>query len=174
MKYLLLFLFIIQSPIWPLGENPLPGDPYLIINKQSNELAFVKENEVKETYQVATGMTEELTPEGEFTVIVKAQDPYYRKKDIPGGDKRNPLGTRWIGFDAEGTDGRTYGIHGTNNNKSIGSYVTQGCVRLQNKEVEMIFEKIPLGTKVLITNSDQSFEQLAIDHGAIQKEPEPQ
>lgn len=173
MRLLLLFLFL-QSPIWPLGENPLPGDPYLIINKQTNELAFVNDNEVKETHRVATGMTEELTPEGEFTVIVKAVDPYYRKKDIPGGDKNNPLGTRWIGFDAEGTDGRTYGIHGTNNNNSIGSYVTQGCVRLQNKEVEVLYDKIPLGTKVLITNTNQSFEQLAIKHGAIKKESDMQ
>lgn len=173
MRLLLLFLFL-QSPIWPLGENPLPGDPYLIINKQTNELAFVNDNEVKETHRVATGMTEELTPEGEFTVIVKAVDPYYRKKDIPGGDKNNPLGTRWIGFDAEGTDGRTYGIHGTNNNNSIGSYVTQGCVRLQNKEVEVLYDKIPLGTKVLITNTNQSFEQLAIKHGAIKKESDTQ
>lgn len=173
MRLLLLFLFL-QSPIWPLGENPLPGDPYLIINKQTNELAFVNDNEVKETHRVATGMTEELTPEGEFTVIVKAVDPYYRKKDIPGGDKNNPLGTRWIGFDAEGTDGRIYGIHGTNNNNSIGSYVTQGCVRLQNKEVEVLYDKIPLGTKVLITNTNQSFEQLAIKHGAIKKESDMQ
>jgi len=174
MRLLLLFLFIVQSPIWPLGENPLPGDPYLIINKQTNELAFVYDNEVKETHQVATGMTEELTPEGEFTVIVKAINPYYRKKNIPGGDKNNPLGTRWIGFDAEGTDGRTYGIHGTNNNNSIGSYVTQGCVRLQNKEVEVLYDKIPLGTKVLIIDSNQSFQQLAIKHGAIKKESETQ
>ncbi|WP_226526735.1 L,D-transpeptidase [Metabacillus niabensis] len=174
MRYLLLFLFIVQSPIWPLGENPVPGDPYLIINKHKNEMAFVHENEIKEIYQVATGITEELTPEGEFTVTVKAVDPYYRKKDIPGGDKRNPLGTRWIGFDAEGTDGRTYGIHGTNNDKSIGSYVTQGCVRLQNKKVEDIYENVPLGTKVFITNSDRSFEQLAIENGAIQKESAPQ
>lgn len=174
MKYLLLFLFVIKSPIWPLGENPLPGDPYLIINKQTNELAFVNDNEVKEIYRVATGMTEELTPEGEFTVIVKAVDPYYRKKNIPGGDKRNPLGTRWIGFDAEETDGRTYGIHGTNNDKSIGAYVTQGCVRLPNKVMEAIYEKIPIGTKVLITKSEQSFEQLAVENGAMNKESVPQ
>ncbi len=170
MKMLLLFLIFVQSPIWPIGENPIPGDPYLIINKQTNELAFIHDNEVEEVHQVATGKTDALTPEGEFTIVVKAVDPYYRKKNIPGGDKKNPLGTRWIGFDALETDGRTYGVHGTNNNKSIGSYVTQGCVRMQNKDVELLYDKVPLGTKILITNSQKTFEQLAVKHGAIKKE----
>lgn len=169
MKVLLLFLFIIHSPIWPLGVNPIPGDPFIIINKQTNELAFINENEIQELHPVATGKTKELTPEGNFTITVKAVDPYYRKKDIPGGDPNNPLGTRWIGFDAEGTDGRIYGIHGTNNKHSIGHYVTQGCVRMQNEEIELFFEKVPLGTKVLIINTTETFEQLAIEHGAIKK-----
>ncbi|WP_121662704.1 L,D-transpeptidase [Metabacillus litoralis] len=170
MKALFLFLFIIHSPFWPLGDNPIPGDPFIIINKQTNELAFINDNEIKEIHHVATGKTKELTPEGKFTITVKAVDPYYRKKDIPGGDPKNPLGTRWIGFDAEDTDGRTFGIHGTNNKDSIGHYVTQGCVRMQNEEVETFYKKVPLGTKVLITNTEESFENLAIKHGAITKE----
>jgi lipoprotein-anchoring transpeptidase ErfK/SrfK len=164
-----LLLYLVASPIWPLGQNPIVGDPLIIINKLTNELAFINQNEIKITYPVATGKTEELTPEGKFTIIVKAVDPYYRKKDIPGGDPNNPLGSRWIGFDAVETDGRTYGIHGTNNDQSIGQYVTQGCVRLQNEDVENLFKLIPIGTKVLILNSQQTFEELAIENGAIKK-----
>jgi lipoprotein-anchoring transpeptidase ErfK/SrfK len=169
MKTMLLFLFLIASPLWPLGPNPIVGDPFIIINKQTNELAYINQNEIQKIYPVATGKTEELTPEGEFSIIVKAVDPYYRKKDIPGGDPKNPLGTRWIGFDAEETDGRTYGIHGTNNELLIGHYVTQGCVRMQNKAVESLFEEIPLGTKVLILKTQKTFEELAIEHGAMKK-----
>jgi lipoprotein-anchoring transpeptidase ErfK/SrfK len=169
MKTMLLFLTIVASPLWPLGPNPIVGDPFIIINKQTNELAYINQNEIVEIYPVATGKTEELTPEGKFTIIVKAVDPYYRKKDIPGGDSKNPLGTRWIGFDAEESDGRTYGIHGTNNELSIGHYVTQGCIRMQNEDVENLFELLPLGTKVLILNTHQTFEELAIEHGAIKK-----
>jgi len=87
-----------------------------------------------------------------------------------GGDSKNPLGTRWIGFDAEGTDGRTYGIHGTNNPASIGHYVSEGCVRMQNEVIESIFQTVPLGTKVLITDSKQGSEALAIEYGAINHE----
>lgn len=35
------------SPIWPLGQNPLPGDPFVIINKQTNELAFIDQGKIQ-------------------------------------------------------------------------------------------------------------------------------
>ncbi|MBD1378764.1 L,D-transpeptidase [Bacillus sp. IB182487] len=103
-----------------------------------------------------------------FIILLTFVFPNYRKKDIPGGDPKNPLGTRWIGFDADNSDGRTFGIHGTNRDSSIGLFVTQGCIRMHNKEVEKLFSKIPLGTKVLIVNSKTaSFEALAKQYGAI-------
>ncbi|MCA1320661.1 L,D-transpeptidase [Bacillus tianshenii] len=162
-----LIFALVTSPIWPLGPNPLPGDPYIIVNKRTNELAYFHEAQLKEVHSVATGKSIELTPEGEFTIIVKAKNPYYRKKDIPGGDPQNPLGTRWIGFDAEDSDGRTYGVHGTNNPDSIGRYVTQGCIRLPNEMVEQLFDHIPIGTKIWIVHSDMTFEELGREKGAL-------
>jgi len=170
MLKLLAFMLLGLSPLWPLGDNPLPGDPFLIINKSTNELTLIDDNRVQTVISVATGKRDELTPEGLFTVTVKAENPYYRKKNIMGGDSKNPLGTRWIGFDAEGTDGRTYGIHGTNNPASIGHYVSEGCVRMQNEVIESIYQTVPLGTKVLITDSKQGSEALAIEYGAINHE----
>lgn len=163
-------LFFSLSPIWPLGLNPLPGDPFLIVNKRTNEVAFIQNHKVQNIITAATGKTDDLTPEGLFTVTVKAADPYYRKKDIKGGDPRNPLGTRWIGFDAENTDGRIYGIHGTNDPSSIGRYVSNGCIRLQNEAVESLYESVPLGTKILVVNSAKSFDELGKDYGAIKKD----
>lgn len=164
---ILLAIMLMASPIWPLGRNPLPGDPFLIINKETNQLAYINEGEIAGTYGAATGKTTDLTPEGLFTVTVKAKDPYYRKKNIPGGDPRNPLGTRWIGFDAEGTDGRIYGIHGTNQPSSIGKYISNGCIRLLNKNVEFIYDRVPLGTKVLVVKTSKSFQELGKDYGAL-------
>ena len=92
-----------------------------------------------------------------FTVKVKAINPYYRKKNIPGGDPRNPLGTRWIGFDAINTDGRIYGVHGTNQPYSVGKYISNGCVRLRNSDVERLYQQVPLGTKILIVTSQDDF-----------------
>ncbi|MHC0036005.1 L,D-transpeptidase [Pseudoneobacillus sp. C159] len=163
----LLLTFFFTSPIWPLGPNPLPGDPFVIVNKKTNELAFVNENRIQTVVSVATGATEDLTPEGTFTITVKAKDPYYRKKDIPGGAPDNPLGTRWIGFDAENTDGRIFGLHGTNQPESIGKNVSQGCIRLQNEAIESLFDYIPIGTKIVVTTSSKSFEEIAKKHKAI-------
>ncbi len=164
---ILLAIMLMASPIWPLGRNPLPGDPFLIINKESNQLSFINEGKVVGTYGVATGKTTDLTPEGLFTVTVKAKNPYYRKKNIPGGDPRNPLGSRWIGFDAEGTDGRIYGVHGTNQPSSIGKYISNGCIRMLNKNVEFIYDRVPIGTKVLVVKTSKSFQELGKEYGAL-------
>ena len=87
-------LFLI-APVSAYAE-PNGGSPFLIVNKANNKLAYVKDGKVAEIIDVATGKTNDLTPEGLFTVVVKAKNPYYRKKDIPGGDPRNPLGSRFV------------------------------------------------------------------------------
>ncbi|WP_232735771.1 L,D-transpeptidase [Alteribacter populi] len=165
---LMFMVLLVVSPIWPLGENPVPGDPYLVINKDRQEMAFLTEGEVKQVFPVAIGKVGDETPEGEFTILIKAINPYYRKGDIPGGDENNPLGSRWIGFDAENTNGRIFGIHGTNNPHSIGNAVTAGCIRMRNEDVEVLFEEIPIGMKVLVVNEKTSFEDLGRMHGAIE------
>ncbi|WP_369902704.1 L,D-transpeptidase [Bacillus manliponensis] len=168
MPYLLSFLlFISISPIWPLGDNPRAGDPFIIVNKQTNQLAYIDDGKIQRIFPVATGKTNDLTPEGTFDVVVKAKDPYYIAKNIPGGSPLNPLGSRWIGFNARGTDGRKYGIHGTNMPSSIGKYISQGCIRMHKQDVEYLFDQIPLGTKVSIVRSSKSFLQLAKEKGAI-------
>lgn len=164
-----IFIAFFISPLWPLGHNPLPGDPFVIVNKRTNEMAFINDNRVQTVVSVGTGKTRTLTPEGLFTVTVKAKNPYYRKKNIPGGDPANPLGTRWIGFNAKGSDGRTYGIHGTNQPSSVGKHVSKGCVRAQNEVIQSLYPLIPLGTKILVTTSKKSFESLAKEYGAITK-----
>lgn len=157
------------SPIWPLGENPLVGNPFIIVNKETNQLAFIDDGEIQGIYPVATGVTSELTPEGKFDIIIKAKDPYYRRKNIVGGSPDNPLGTRWIGFNANGTDGRIYGIHGTNHEWSIGKYISNGCIRLKNSEVENLYDRIPIGTKIVIVKTNKSFLQIGIENEAIKK-----
>lgn len=161
---LIAFVF---SPIWPLGPNPMHGDPFIIVNKKINEVALINDGKVQTVISAATGETEDLTPEGLYTIIVKAKDPYYRKKDIKGGDPANPLGTRWIGFDAKDTDGRIYGLHGTNDPSSIGKYVSQGCIRLQNEAIESLYDFVPVGTKILVISTSESYEQLGKEYGAI-------
>ncbi|MGE8078008.1 L,D-transpeptidase [Peribacillus loiseleuriae] len=168
MKILLsLILTSILLPFVPMSASAVVGEPFVIVNKATNKVAFIDDNKVQNVYPAGTGRSNELTPEGLFTVKVKAVNPYFRKKNIPGGDPRNPLGTRWIGFDALGTDGRIYGLHGTNNQASVGRYISNGCVRLRKADIEHLYERVPIGTKVFVTHSPKDFATLAKEQGAM-------
>ncbi|MGL4522290.1 MAG: L,D-transpeptidase [Bacilli bacterium] len=156
MQMLLSLVFVFTIWLRPLGD----AATLLIVNKQNNKLAVVVDEKVVATYPVATGRSSELTPEGKFTVQLLAKDPYFIKADIPGGDPKNPLGSRWIGFDALGTNGSKYGVHGTNAPWSIGTYASSGCVRMHNADVEKVFDYMKLGDSVYIVSSSKSWSAL--------------
>ncbi len=150
------FLLLISSNV-----SANSGKQLIIINKATNELAFFDSGTLVNVFDVATGRTDTLTPEGTFKIVNKIKDRPYFKENIPGGDPRNPLGDRWLGLDARGTYGTTYAIHGNNNPNSIGTYVSAGCVRMHNDEVRWLFDQVELFTTVIITNSTASFEEIA-------------
>jgi lipoprotein-anchoring transpeptidase ErfK/SrfK len=61
------------------------------------------------------------------------------------GGPSNPLGARALYL------GNTvYRIHGTNQPKTIGTAVSSGCFRLVNPDVTDLYERIPVGTKVVV------------------------
>ena len=61
------------------------------------------------------------------------------------GGPGNPLGARAMYL---GTT--VYRIHGTNQPTTIGTAVSSGCFRLTNPDVSDLYERIPVGTKVII------------------------
>ncbi|WP_281658217.1 L,D-transpeptidase [Halobacillus sp. Cin3] len=135
------FFFLVFSSLQLL----LPAsaeEPVVLVNKAVHELVVYEDGQRTFQAPAAIGKTDKLTPEGLFVIKVKAVDPYYRKNNIPGGVPENPLGSRWIGFDAEGTDGRIYGIHGTNQPESVGTSASAGCIRLKNDDVETLYTMI--------------------------------
>lgn len=133
----------------------------IIVNKKINKLAFYENGQLVKTYSVATGRTSKLTPEGTFYIREKIVNRPWYKEHIPGGDPRNPLGKRWLGLSKQENGGYPYGIHGNNNESSIGKYVSGGCIRMHNKEIIQLFSKVKTGTTVVITNSKKTFNQLA-------------
>ncbi len=64
------------------------------------------------------------------------------------GGPGNPLGARalYIG-------GTVYRIHGTNQPWTIGSAVSSGCFRLTNPDVTDLYERVPVGTRVVVLQS---------------------
>lgn len=134
--------------------GPALAGSRIIIDKSTNRLHFLRDGQVVQTFPVATGRHPSYTPEGNFTVVVKLVNPYYSRLGIPGGSPANPLGVRWLGLSIGG--GGVYGIHGTNNPASIGTYASAGCIRMHNKDVIWLFDRTPLGTPVTITRGSET------------------
>jgi lipoprotein-anchoring transpeptidase ErfK/SrfK len=61
------------------------------------------------------------------------------------GGPGNPMGAR-----AMYLGGTVYRIHGTNMPETIGSNVSSGCFRLVNPDVIDLYERVPVGTKVIV------------------------
>jgi lipoprotein-anchoring transpeptidase ErfK/SrfK len=61
------------------------------------------------------------------------------------GGPGNPMGARALYLGAT-----VYRIHGTNQPHTIGSAVSSGCFRLVNNDVMDLYERIPVGTKVIV------------------------
>ncbi|WP_018700096.1 L,D-transpeptidase [Amorphus coralli] len=63
---------------------------------------------------------------------------------MPGGPE-NPLGARALYLGST-----LYRIHGTNQAWSIGYAVSSGCIRLKNEDVADLYERVPVGAKVIV------------------------
>jgi lipoprotein-anchoring transpeptidase ErfK/SrfK len=72
-----------------------------------------------------------------------ARQPYLPR--FMAGGPGNPLGARAMYL---GTT--VYRIHGTNRPDTIGTAVSSGCFRLVNGDVADLYERVPVGTKVVI------------------------
>jgi lipoprotein-anchoring transpeptidase ErfK/SrfK len=77
-------------------------------------------------------------------VSLKPQLPRFRR---PGLD--NPLGARALYLYQNGAD-TLFRIHGTNEPWSIGEAVSSGCVRMLNEDVLDLYNRVPVGTTVLV------------------------
>jgi lipoprotein-anchoring transpeptidase ErfK/SrfK len=71
-----------------------------------------------------------------------------RQPDLPrmmAGGPGNPLGARALYL------GQTlYRIHGTSDPKTIGKYVSSGCIRLVNEDIEDLYRRVQVGTRVVV------------------------
>jgi len=68
----------------------------------------------------------------------------YLPRFMAGGEG-NPLGARALYL------GNTlYRIHGTNQPSTIGSFVSSGCIRLTNEDIEDLYSRVNIGTRVVV------------------------
>ena len=82
--------------------------------------------------------------------MIKREPQKYKRyaKGVPGGPN-NPLGARALYLYKGGRD-TYYRIHGTTQPNSIGRSVSNGCIRMINDHVIDLYNRVPLGTKVVV------------------------
>ena len=72
-----------------------------------------------------------------------ARQPYLPR--FMAGGEGNPLGARAIYLGST-----VYRIHGTNMPSTIGQKVSSGCIRMLNEDVIDLYNRIGIGTQVVV------------------------
>jgi lipoprotein-anchoring transpeptidase ErfK/SrfK len=138
--------------------------PGTIIVDPANRFLYFMENSISATrYGVGVGRAG-LTFKGGAVVGRKAEWPWWRPTDkmisrspakyaryakgMPGGPG-NPLGARALYLYRDGAD-TMYRIHGTTEPWSIGRAVSNGCIRMLNEHVIALYDRVPIGTPVVV------------------------
>jgi lipoprotein-anchoring transpeptidase ErfK/SrfK len=89
-----------------------------------------------------------ITQKKEWPDWTPPEEMIQRQPYLPrwmAGGPGNPLGAR-----AMYLGNTVYRIHGTNQPQTIGTAVSSGCFRLTNPDVSDLYDRIPVGTKVII------------------------
>lgn len=120
----------------PATELPSPPEKVsLYVDIEERVLLVLCDGKPYAQFPVAVGKDETPTPFGTYFIS--------EKKEWSGG-----FGTRWLGLSVPWG---VYGIHGTNKPWTIGKQASKGCIRMYNKDVEKVFEWVPIGTEVVIS-----------------------
>ena len=127
----------------------------LIVDRQAFTLTLYKRLKEAKRYRVAVGKVGMETPRGLYQIQNKAINPAWHVPDsdwagklagkvIAPDDPKNPIKARWMGI----YDGA--GIHGTDDDESIGSAASRGCIRMRIPEVIELYDDVPVSAPVYI------------------------
>ncbi len=72
------------------------------------------------------------------------------------GGLANPLGPRAL-YLYEGGRDTLYRIHGTTEPHTIGANVSSGCIRMFNQDVIDLYNRVPVGSPVVVLNGNRRF-----------------
>ncbi|MHC4293055.1 MAG: L,D-transpeptidase family protein [Planctomycetota bacterium] len=131
------------------------------INRSTFTLDLYLQDTYVRSFVVGLGRPSHETPTGCWLVKYdgKLIQPTWTDpetgKTYQAHDPDYPLGARWIGL--EGIDGQAKGrtgfaIHGTKNPEEIGKAVSRGCIRLDNKDVILMYDLLMPGSSQVLVN----------------------
>jgi lipoprotein-anchoring transpeptidase ErfK/SrfK len=135
----------------------------IVVSLEDRKLALVENGQVVRIYPVAVGKSSTPSPVGSFTIARRVENPTYQHdgKTVPPGPG-NPVGTRWMGLsDKAHKIHGGYGIHGTNEPRSIGKAASHGCIRMAKADLEDLYRQVQVGDTVeLIGHRDEETARL--------------
>lgn len=127
----------------------------IVVDISQRRLTLYSGMDIEKVYGVAVGTAGYPTPKGSFEITLKRYRPTWSNpapngwgKDMPASiapGPSNPLGTRAMNLNYPGIR-----IHGTNKNSSIGTAASHGCMRMHRWDIEDLYERVEVGTPVLI------------------------
>lgn len=140
---------ILSAATTEAAEKNSKVEKRIAINSASRLMVYYENNKKIAQYPLGLGKTYTPTPVGYFKIRTKEINPPWIDPADPeyivSSGPANPLGYRWMQIVGN------YGIHGTNRPDSIGGYVSNGCIRMLEPDVEKLFDAVEVGTPVDIT-----------------------
>ena len=139
-------------------KAPTDGN-WIVVNKSKRILTMYTGDKVKYKFPVAVGTSKTPTPSAIGKIKNKHMNPAWggmggKYKPTSSDDPKNPLGERWMGLNLQNFSG--YGIHGTIKPHEIGRYVSNGCVRMFNYDIEnYIFPNSKVGMPVYLGTDEE-------------------
>lgn len=133
--------------------NHRPGT--IVIDTPNRFLYLVQDNGKAMRYGIGVGRpgfewagVKSVTRKAEWPNWTPPQEMLKRRPDLPKfmvGGPDNPLGARALYLGSS-----LYRIHGTNEPSTIGQAVSSGCIRLRNEDVTDLYERVRVGSKVVV------------------------
>ncbi len=128
----------------------------IVLELGRRTISLMEDGKVLRSWPVAIGDPATPTPTGTYRVTNKVMNPQYAStktgKVNPTVGAQGPLGDRWLGFLRSGPN--QFGIHGTPSawawTVTSRAAVTNGCVRMLTPHVRELFDKVDVGTPVVV------------------------
>ena len=143
-----------ENSIRPDDTLRIPSEPARLLVDLSSRWAFyLFGDEVAAAWEVGVGRDDSETTPGTYTIGLKQKEPAWHpagEEMVSYGDPKNPLGERWLAWYDENGRNTQLGIHGTNDESGVGGRVSQGCIRMRNEDVVLLFDILPLGSAVVV------------------------